>query len=485
MTISLTIPSTRVPGSYIDFDSSRALSGLPAVPQRVLIIGQLLAGATIAALTATQMFSAGQGVAFGRGSICAQMVSAFKGANDQTECWAIGVADLLAGTFATQTLTFTGPATAAGTLPLMVAGTSVPVGVNAGDSATAVATATAAALNGLPDLPVAASSAAGVVTLTARHKGLCGNDIDVRLGYYPGDAIPAGLTGAIAVGTVATGNPDITPVWAAIGDKQFDTIIMPWTDSANLTALNSELVRRWGPMVEKEGMAYASIRAGMSAAATLGASLNSAYLSILPVRNGPTPPWQVAAIYGAVIAYYGAIDPARPFQSLPLTGMMAPAQVDRFIRTERDLLLHDGMSSFKVADDGTCTIERPISTYQTNGFGVPDIAWLDVNTPLTLAYIRAAVRARIALKFPRMKLADDGTIFGAGQAIVTPRIIRAELIALFGELESAGLVENIAQFKADLVVERDATDPNRVNSLIPPNIVNQFRVFAASIQFRL
>ncbi|MDP9057372.1 MAG: phage tail protein, partial [Pseudomonadota bacterium] len=194
MTISLDIPSTRVPGSYIDFDSSQALSGLPAVPKRVLIIGQLLAAATVAALTAVQMFSAGQGVAaFGRGSMLAQMVAAFKGANDQTECWAIGVADLLAGTFATQTLTFTGPATGAGTLPLMVAGTSVPVGVNAGDTATVVATATAAAVNALPDLPVSAAAAAGVVTLTARHKGLCGNDIDVRLAYYPGDTIPTGL----------------------------------------------------------------------------------------------------------------------------------------------------------------------------------------------------------------------------------------------------------------------------------------------------
>jgi phage tail sheath gpL-like len=102
----------------------------------------------------------------------------------------------------------------------------------------------------------------------------------------------------------------------------------------------------------------------------------------------------------------------------------------------------------------------------------------------TLFYLRFTVRARIALKFPRHKLANDGTNFSPGQAIVTPNIIRAELITLFQDWELAGLVEDINQFKADLIVERDS-DPNRVNALIPPNCVNQFRVFAAQVQFRL
>lgn len=64
-------------------------------------------------------------------------------------------------------------------------------------------------------------------------------------------------------------------------------------------------------------------------------------------------------------------------------------------------------------------------------------------------------------------------------------MIRAELIALFLDLEQAGLVENFAQFKQDLIVERDATDRSRVNALIPPDIVNQFRVLGAQVQFRL
>ena len=69
--------------------------------------------------------------------------------------------------------------------------------------------------------------------------------------------------------------------------------------------------------------------------------------------------------------------------------------------------------------------------------------------------------------------------------MATPKIIKAEIIHLFREWESAGLVEGFDQFKDDLIVERNAGDPNRVDALIPPDVVNQLRVFAGLIQFRL
>lgn len=490
MTISLnSIPADlRNPGQYVEFDSSKAISGLPAAQDKILVIGQRLTAGTVAAGVLTRIVSAAQGVqAFGRGSMLAQMLTALKAVNDDTECWAIALDDLGGGVTATGTLTVTGTATSAGTLAFMIAGVKVPVGVVVGDTPTIVATSIVAAIAANPDLPVSAANTAGVVTLTAKHKGTGGNDIDVRLNYFQGDVNGAPATTAVAIVAMASGagNPDIAAVWAAIGDSKYATMILPFVDAATLTSVETELTSRWGPMRMIEAMAYGSFRGSMSAAATLGTSRNSAWVSILPMRGALLPTWSLAAAYGGVIALYGSIDPARPFQTLPLAGVLAPAVVDRFTRQERELLLHDGMSTYRVDSGGNVLIDRAITTYQTSAFGLPDVAYLDVNTPLTLAYIRYAVRTRIATKFPRMKLADDNTTFGAGQAIVTPKIIRAELIALFRELENAGLVEDLDQFKADLIVERDASDRNRINALIPPNIVNQFRVFAGAVQFRL
>ncbi|HEX7821043.1 MAG TPA: phage tail sheath subtilisin-like domain-containing protein [Sphingobium sp.] len=488
MTISFNaIPlSIRVPGAYAEFDSRNATGGLYEVNNRILLVGQKLAAGPIAALTPIRIFDEATAIAaFGRGSMLARMAKFAKAADRYSDIWAIALEDPGAGVQATQTLTFTGPATAAGTIALLIAGQAVETGIASASTATQAAVAAAAAINGMPDLPVTATSAAGVVTVTARHKGTCGNDIDIRHSFRDGETLPAGLTLAIAAATAGTSDPDYATVWTVIGDEDFRTIIVGNATATTLLAVEAELNDRWGPLRMLESTAYAAKRGSVGTATTFGNARNNPLVSTIGTGLSPTAPWEWAASYGAIVGYYSAIDPARPFRTLALPGVIAPVTGARFTRAERELLLRDGISTWNAQPDGTVVIERAITMYQVNGAGVADTAFLDVNTPLTLAYIRQSVRARVLLKYPRHKLADDGTNFSPGQAIVTPIIIRAELIALAREWEEAGLVENIDQFVADIIVERDASDRGRINALLPPDLVNQFHVFAAQIQFRL
>jgi phage tail sheath gpL-like len=64
-------------------------------------------------------------------------------------------------------------------------------------------------------------------------------------------------------------------------------------------------------------------------------------------------------------------------------------------------------------------------------------------------------------------------------------MIRAELIAQYRELEAAGYVQNADAFKAGLIVEQNATNPNRVDVLWPGTLIAQLRIFAVLAQFRL
>lgn len=488
MTISFnTIPiDIRVPGQYIEFDNSRAQQGLPAMPHKILVIGQRLAAGTVAAGIPTRVLSAAQAESnFGRGSMLHAMLRALRAANSYTECWAVALDDNVAGVQAAGSIKATATATASGTLNFYIGGQRVQVAITSTQTLAQIATAIAAAVNAQTDLPVSAV-VDGVdttkVNLTCRWKGVTGNDIDLRLNYYQGEALPAGLALTLVAMAGGTANPDVSGAITAIGPEQYNTIIMPYTDTANLTALETELSNRWGPLVMKEGQAFAAAAGSFSAIDTLGSGQNSQFVSIMGAQGSPTPTWVIAAVTGAVDAYEP--DPARPRQTLALTGVLAPATQDRYTQDERNIHLHDGISTFVVVG-GTCLIERLITTYQTNAGGVDDTSYLDIETMRTLAYLRYSVRSRIALKFPRHKLADDGTRFGAGQAIVTPKIIRAELVALFELWMDAGLAEDIDQFKRDLLVQRDTTDPNRVDAVIPPNVINQFRVFAAQVQFRL
>ena len=85
----------------------------------------------------------------------------------------------------------------------------------------------------------------------------------------------------------------------------------------------------------------------------------------------------------------------------------------------------------------------------------------------------------------RFKLADDTFPVQPGSYVVTPKTIKQEIIALFAELQNAGLIENLADFKDNLVVERNASDKTRVDVLLSPDLINQFNILASLIQFIL
>lgn len=472
----------RTPGQYIEFDHTRAVQGLPALRQRILVIGQRLATGTVAAHVPTRVFSAGEAeAAFGRGSMLAGMVAALKAANRYIETFAIGVDDDAAGVAAAGKFTFAGTATAAGTLNLYLGGVRVRVGITAGMTADQAATAAAAAINAVTTLPATAAANLADCAITFRHKGEAGNSYDLRANYGFGEATPAGLPVTVTVMAGGTANPVLDGVVAAIGDDQYHTVVLPFTDAASLTSIETELERRWGPMVQREGVAFAAAAGTVAALTTLGDTRNSKHVSIMGAGKSPTPPWIWAAVTGVIDS--AEPHPARPRQTLALPGCLAPVESDRQTREERDTLLHEGISTYDVDAAGIVRIERLITTRQVDLNGDPDPAYLDICTPRTVAYLRFSLRGRVADKFPRHMLADDGTPVGPGQAVATPSLIRAELLHLGREWVAGLLIENFEQFKRELVVERNASDRTRVDALIPPDLVNQLRVFAAAVQF--
>jgi phage tail sheath gpL-like len=204
------------------------------------------------------------------------------------------------------------------------------------------------------------------------------------------------------------------------------------------------------------------------------------------VVDSPSSPWRWAASYGSRIAgdknLGGEVDQAYrisvPVQTLDLVGIRPPqSRVNWFSITQRNTLYQDGIAGFKVQSDGTVTLDRVVTTYQLNSFGQPDITWLDIETRLQMVYFVRYMRQRITQKYGRCALADDNP---SGQpGIVTAKVLKAECIHVYTELEFGGLVENSDAFALALVVER-STDPNRVNAYLPVDTVNQFRVFAAN-----
>jgi phage tail sheath gpL-like len=490
MTISFNdVPSSlRVPFVTAEFDSSQAAQGPALLAYRGLLIGQKTSSGAGTANTLVRATSADDLIAIaGRGSMLHRMAIAWFASNQFTELWVGILADNGSGVAAHGTITVTGPATADGTIVLYPGGERVEVAVTNGDADTVIAAAINAAINADLDLPVTSTVSSAVATVTFRHKGTVGNDYSLRHSLRDGEALPAGVGVAIVALASGATNPVLTTLIAAMGDTWFNIIAHPYTDATSLTALEAELASRFGPMRMIDGLAITAGAGSFSTLATLGEGRNSAHSVILaqPGINTLTPGMEFAAEAAAIVARAGAADPARPFQTLGFVHAQAPAETDLFTIEERNLLLFDGIATTRAATGGVVQLDRVITTYQTNATGADDTAYLDATTLLTLMYLRYDWRQRIATKYPRHKLAADSSRLGSGQAVMTPALGKGEALGWFREKEKQGLVENFDLFKANLVCERNDSDPNRLDWLLPPDLINQLIVAAAQIQFRL
>lgn len=483
----------RVPLFYAEMDNSQA--GYFSQPIRTLLIGQKLTAGTAAAGVPVIVSTTSQAIAlFGRGSMLARMHAIYRLSDPTGEVWCLPVADAGAGVAATGTITVTGPATAAGTINLYIAGQNVQVAVGSTDTANTIAASINTAINAALDLPVTSAVATNVVTLTCRWKGATGNDISMQDSFRAqagGESLPTGV--ALAYNgsgylTAGATNPTLTTTITAMGDDPYDFVIHPYTDSTSLDVFATEYgdaSGRWSWSRQVYGHVYSALRGTLSALTTAGGLRNDPHMTIAGIDvDCPHPAYEYAAAYGARNAVYIAADPARPTQTGQLAGLIAPRPGKKFIWTERNSLLTYGIATSFVVS-GVLQIERAITTYQKNTFGQADPSYLDSETLHTAAYVLRYLSSAITSKYARHKLANDGTRYGAGNAVVTPSVIRSELLAAYDVLEDRGIVENKEAFTEHLIVERDTLNPNRLNVLFPPDFINQLRVFAVLNQFRL
>lgn len=463
------IPSSiRKPGKYFEFNTSLAVRTLPGNLQKTLIVGQRLAAGTIPANTVVEVFSDVEAATFfGRGSVAHLMARAALQANNYLALSMITLDDAAAAIAATATVTFMGAATSAGNATLTVGDQSVVIAIASTDTPTIIAAALAAQIAKQPDLAVTATSALGVVTLTAKNKGTLGNFIKLSC---------VDTAGSVAVATTAmtagATDPTISTALATVFAAGHNIIISAWNDSTNLVALRSHLDNVSGPLEQRGAIGIYAHTGTLAQSTTLAASINSGRISGLLLPSGYEESCEVAAAYGAVVA--SEEDPARPLNTLPLTGILANPLANRLSRTEQENALYNGVTPSEIGPGEKVQIVRAITTYTLDPQGVPDTSLLDLTTIRTLDYVRKACRERIALRFPRDKLSAR-----------TADKVRSELLDVLYKLEELEIVQNVEQWKSGLIVERDLQDPNRLNAKIPTNVVNGLHIFAGRIDLYL
>ncbi|MGP2410537.1 phage tail sheath subtilisin-like domain-containing protein [Yersinia sp. 2553 StPb PI] len=492
----MTIPFTNIPSNlrtplfFAEFDNSQANTA--TTTQRTLIIGQMLDSSTLPAdvpvLVSSVATVAGQ---CGAGSMLHGQMAAYLANDTAGEIYILPLSDATAMVAATGKITVTTQASSTGVISLYIAGIRVQVAVVATDEVAAVATALTAAINTTASLPVTAAAVDAVITLTAKNKGAHGNTIDLRLNYLGsagGETTPDSLVLTFTPMAGGAGAPELDDALANLQDRTFDFIINPYTDTASLNKIKeflSDSTGRWSYAEQLYGHSFAAQAGTYGQLTAAGELRNDQHASLLGVNGSPTPSYIWSAAYVGAIAQSLRNDPGRPLQTLAISGVLAPPLASRFTLTERNNLLHSGISTVTVTDDGTVQVENIITTYQKNKYGAEDDSYLQIETLFLLMFVTRFLRTQVTSKFARMKLAADGTRFAPGSAIITPNVIRAELIAQYQTLEFNGYVQDAKGFAKGLIVEKNASNPNRVDVLWTGVLINQLRIFAVLNQFRL
>ena len=436
----------------------------------------------------------------GAGSMLERMYSKFFQGNVTQQIWVLPVPEPVAGQAAVGSIAFLASSLQSGVLNLYIAGQLLQLAVYSTDTAVTVAAGLVAAINAMSTLPVTAAVDANntaQVDLTCRWKGLTGNDITLIFNYggtYAGETMPIGLVATITAMSGGQGEPNMTAAIAAIAARTFVHVGMPYDDTGSLVAWDAEYGfapgGRWSYTRQQYGWIYNCLRFDYADALTWGLDHNSAVISTMVIEPGmPSPIWEVTAAYCAQGAAALLEDPAAPLQTLPLAGIL-PAHLDqRFSPVMNNNLVNSGLAVQGVNSDGVPAILREALQYQLNVYGQEDTAFCLITVLSTLAELLNRMRAAITTKFPRAKLAPDPTGYtvsaGPGQNVVTPSIVASELIAEATSAIYDGLMVNLPGFVANLQVQINDQDPNRLDVLWAPQLIGQLRDFDVLAQFRL
>lgn len=359
--------------------------------------------------------------------------------------------------------------------------------IAASDATTAIATKIDAAINAALDLPVTSGVVSSTVTLTSRYKGVIANDIRIQRDLDAGDAAaePAGFTATIAA-TLTSGatNPDPTAALAALGGTWFTAIVCPYQDSTSIAAMEAAALVRAGSGVKMPFLSVFGYTGSKANYQTAVNARNSPYAMWLPAEDSPCLPQEVAACAGALYVSRQQSKPGSPMRGVSVVGIRA-GQAAAWTQADNEAtVLKGGCTTRNLVDGSVATIDLA-TTYKTNTLGVVDPVyrfagdWIG-NWQAKLYSLDALFNSD---PFIDAVIVDDGSAATVSHAL-RPKTVKAYIINMIDGLwVPLALTKERDAVVAGLVVEINASNPGRIDVLIPDVFAAGLRIIATKVQW--
>lgn len=452
----------------------------PNLPQRIEILAEANSANQSGLVTdAVQITSAQQaGSLYGYGSPIHQIMRILRPVNGGGAIGGIPTfvraqAEAAGAAARVMSITVTGTATSTGTHALVINGRSsldgnfYNVNIVSGDTATNVATKIAAAINAVLGCPVSATSSAGVVTVTAKWKGLTSNDCNVSVDI---NGTSLGLTYAVAEVTVGSGTPSIGSALTAIGSAWATIVINSYgTVSAVMTALEQfNGIPGDIPTGRYTGIIMKPIIALTGSVADDPTSVTDARkaqvtLAICPAPGSKGLPMEAAANMACLFARVSQDTPHLDVSGKSYPDMPVPTSGDigsMASYENRDAFVKKGCSTVDIVA-GAYQVQDFVTTYHPDGETPPQFRYcrnlmLDFNVRYGYYLLEQQYVVDHAI-------ANDNDVVEASN-IVKPKSWKGVVSNYADDLSRRALVADAAFMQESISVNISNTNPDRLET---------------------
>ena len=488
-----------VPGNYgeIVFAQGPASGGGSAYV--LLLIGGMLAAGNAAYATVygpgtpIQMATEQDAISlFGAGSELHRMFRRVTLVNTTTPLYAIAVQEGTSAAQSTGTITFTGTATGAATARVFVQDQYVDTGISTGDTPTVQAANAAINVNSQTRWPVTAAAVAGVLTLTAKQKGLRSNFIRYFAQIKPSTS---GVTVTPTISTLQSGgtvsdSANQAAALATILPFRYYYLVSAAEDATQLGALLAQVNAQALPVSGITQRVFAGSQDTLANVTTIATGLNGALAEIVWLAQSDAPPCELAATQAGIMALLEASFPPRlnmdgvgnDSVTQGLWPIKAPLSGAAPTRAQIAAALNSGISPIQVWPTGNTSLVSRITTRSLNGATV-DYRTRDSSIVTILHLLWDYLKAQEVAQLSGKVIGQDPVANSPDPApnVCTPRVYRAVIVQVLSLFASNGMLQNLAQIIAGTQVQISGVSATRMTALIPAQPVALLHQTATSI----
>lgn len=380
----------RVPGAYAEILFAQGPASAAAGEREVVFVMPMLAsGTTWTANVLVRVNAAGDAeTGAGAGSPIHRAIRKYLTHNKDSKVWALPYLPTLGGSpvAATGTITFATTPTGTGTATVTICGEDCTYTFKSTDTVTTIAAGIVAAVNAKSWLPVTASNAAGVVTLTAKIMGASqGNGtigvIRYRATISSGVATTVAVSGAaLGLGTGVAGADGTTTeaarlatALAVIDAVRKYYVGVSVNDATGLGNLKTHIVNKSEPRRGLRSRGFAAYTSTGAGGATLTTGRNYERLQVFWQENSEHDNAEIVGALMAIIQKEEAKDATCNLANYPLNDILLPVYdaADRPDDTEQNDAINDGLAPIATNEVGPYLVMH-VNTRSKNAAGTQD-----------------------------------------------------------------------------------------------------------------